>query len=96
MMVAGVTNANDQAHSLIDVGTAISAKDVLMWIISDHMIRDTPQAMQGYVNAVYCGLAWLIPTASPRSRSSPTTARFALTDCESRLASSFDNLNTRR
>lgn len=49
----------NQARSLIDFGTAIPQHTTAGWIVSDRMIRDTPQAVQGGVNAIYGGLGWL-------------------------------------
>ena len=55
----------NQARSLIDYGSAIPQHTTAGWIASDRIIRDTPQAVQGGVNAIYGGLAWLRANRGP-------------------------------
>lgn len=54
-----------QARSLIDFGTVIPPHITAGWIVSDKLIRDTPRAVQGGVNAIYGGLAWLRENRAP-------------------------------
>ncbi len=55
----------NQARSLIDYSNAIPEQLPSGWIVSDRMIRDRPQAVQGGVNAIYGGLAWLRGNRGP-------------------------------
>jgi NitT/TauT family transport system substrate-binding protein len=48
-----------QARSLIDFTTAVPRHCVGGWIVPDKLIEQRPQAVQGAVNALYGGLAWL-------------------------------------
>lgn len=49
----------NQARSLIDFTTAIPRHNVSSWIVPEALIEQRPQAVQGAVNALYGGLAWL-------------------------------------
>jgi NitT/TauT family transport system substrate-binding protein len=48
-----------QARSLIEFATAMPKHCVGGWIVPDRLIDQRPQAVQGAVNAIYGGLAWL-------------------------------------
>jgi NitT/TauT family transport system substrate-binding protein len=49
----------NQARSLIDFTTAMPRHTVAGWIVTDKLIAERPQAVQGSVNALFGGLAWL-------------------------------------
>jgi len=48
-----------QARSLIDFTTAVPKHCVSGWIVPDRLIEQRPQAVQGALNALFGGLAWL-------------------------------------
>ena len=48
-----------QARSLIDYAAVMPRHCVGGWIVPDRLIEQRPQAVQGAVNALYGGLAWL-------------------------------------
>ncbi|HEY4252285.1 MAG TPA: ABC transporter substrate-binding protein [Roseomonas sp.] len=55
----------NQARSLIDFGAAVPPHCTAGWIATDRIIQDQPQAVQGAVNALFGGLAWLRGNRAP-------------------------------
>ncbi|HEX2215213.1 MAG TPA: ABC transporter substrate-binding protein [Xanthobacteraceae bacterium] len=48
-----------QARSLIDFGNEVPPHSTGSWIATDKMINDRSKALQGALNAIYGGVAWL-------------------------------------
>lgn len=48
-----------QARSLIDFTNAMPRHNVASWIVPEKLVQERPQAVQGSVNALFGGLAWL-------------------------------------
>lgn len=55
----------NQARSLIDFTDAMPRHNVSSWIVPQRLIEERPQAVQGSVNALFGGLAWLRANRAP-------------------------------